>query len=201
MAADPFGPERELAGRCLSGDPAAHNLLVERFTPVLAGAIRNTLRRLGLPEPEADPGELLQDVWVSVFIDDAAALRTFRWECPLPHFLASLAVGRCVDLLRRRDLWREARSRLGETALRKDLEAGNDPSRPIEEAELRDRLGKALDRLSDRERIALRMFYWEEVPAESIAGALKIRKDSVWSLLARARDHLRQGLHLLVLFL
>ena len=51
-------------------------------------------------------------------------------------------------------------------------------------------LSKALDRLPDRERLAIHLYYLESDPVTAATSALGLSRSAYYKLLARAKDHL-----------
>src|SRR5688572_17330473 len=101
--------ERQLVDRCLSGDPEAWGEFVRSYGPLLRYAAARVLRRLGRGSDAAGLEDLTQGVLAFLADPGATPLRKFRWECPLPHFLAVVASQRCMRSLRSRQAsWEES---------------------------------------------------------------------------------------------
>ena len=65
-----------------------------------------------------------------------------------------------------------------------------DPSEDSDHAEQLDRLGAALEKLDDRERLAIHLYYLEADPVKAATGAMSLSRSGYYKLLARAREHL-----------
>ncbi len=65
-----------------------------------------------------------------------------------------------------------------------------DPSQDSEHVEQLDRLGAALEKLDDRERLAIHLYYLEADPVKAATGAMSLSRSGYYKLLARAREHL-----------
>ena len=68
------------------------------------------------------------------------------------------------------------------------------PARQLDRAELRDVVRAALDTLSERQRLAVLLCKFEEMSYTDIAAAMQLSPKAIKSLLARARDNLREVL-------
>lgn len=68
------------------------------------------------------------------------------------------------------------------------------PARQLDKAELRDVVRAALETLSERQRLAVLLCKFEEMSYADIAAAMQLSPKAIKSLLARARDNLREVL-------
>jgi len=68
--------------------------------------------------------------------------------------------------------------------------ATGDPSRDSDHAEQLDLLGTALEKLDDRERLAIHLYYLEADPVRAATAAMDLSRSGYYKLLARAREHL-----------
>ncbi len=68
--------------------------------------------------------------------------------------------------------------------------ATGDPSEDSLHAEQLDRLGAAMEKLDDRERLAIHLYYLEADPVKAATGAMSLSRSGYYKLLARAREHL-----------
>jgi len=73
-------------------------------------------------------------------------------------------------------------SRVGTTA--------GDPAGESEHAEQLERLGAAMEKLDDRERLAIHLYYLESDPVASATDALGLSRSGYYKLLGRAREQL-----------
>ena len=151
-----------------------------RYRPLL---VRAALVRL---KSAADAEEAAQRVLARLSADGGRLLASRDPRAPLEAWLSLLALREARDLARG-----EGRSRA--RALRAALPASEVPS-PLaelvrgEEAAL---LLKALPALPARDRMLLRMLYWEGFSHAQAARALGLAEGSVSPLLQRAREALK----------
>jgi RNA polymerase sigma-70 factor (ECF subfamily) len=127
-------------------------------------------------------------------------LRAWRWRrsyrpaSPFPAWLAAIAANLCRDRLRHRGRW-------GEEPLEAAEEpsdpggggpAGQQPDRPLEQAELGVMLRKAIGALAAEFRMAVILRELEGLSYEEIARAMDCSVGTVRSRLFRARQALRE---------
>ncbi len=65
-----------------------------------------------------------------------------------------------------------------------------DPAGESEHAEQLERLGAAMEKLDDRERLAIHLYYLESDPVKAATDALELSRSGYYKLLARARERL-----------
>jgi RNA polymerase sigma-70 factor (ECF subfamily) len=172
--------DEALARRAQDGDDRAFETLVRRYA---AQARRVAQSILGVPEDADDAAqEGLLAAWRHLDRYDPA--RAFR-----PWFLR-IVVNAATDLYRRR------RVRTAEPL--RDTERGRTagPDRETDRALLRDRIGRALAELSDRQRVAVTMFDLEGYSHAEIAAVLQVPEGTVRSLVFHGRRNLRRALAL-----
>lgn len=184
--------DQELVAGCLAGDQRAWNALCLRYGPPLEQAIRHTLIRIGAPSADLQVEDALQETFLELIANDAASLRSFQWECSLRTYLTAIAIRSALRPFRRHPglqrLEGEGLAFLAEAVADPAAEA---PSARLAASESHDALAKALSSLSARERLALKLFYWDSVPAEAIGKMLRLERGSgARSVLSRARQRL-----------
>jgi RNA polymerase sigma-70 factor (ECF subfamily) len=169
--------ERELVARARSGDAEAFRALVDRHRDRAYGL---ALRIVRVPS-EAE--EVAQDAFVRVW----RALPGFRGESSFGTWLHRIVARRAID---RAALVRGGRAREA------DLDAAGEPEAPerlreLDEALRARRLERLMDRLSEVQRAAMTLFYWEDRSVEDVAMRLGLPPNTVKTHLARARAVLR----------
>jgi RNA polymerase sigma factor (sigma-70 family) len=174
--------DSELVMRALRGDVAAYERLVARHADV---AFRTACVIAG---SAADAEEAAQDAFVKAH----RALGRFRIGSPWRPWLLRIVANEARN--RRRAAGRRTRW---------ELRAANDPSRglaaPSAEAAVlvaeRDAsLRAALSALADRDREAIYLRYFLDLPEAEMAAVLGCRPGTVKSRLSRALDRLRAAL-------
>jgi RNA polymerase sigma-70 factor (ECF subfamily) len=168
-----------------AGDDAAFGRLYDRHAPV----VMSLCRRHAPAEAE--------DATQETFIRAHRKLDKVESPEKLRSWLYAIARRVCSE--RRRATRRRARHEEGFAVNRAAAQRGTrpgaapaaaDPTRRSEHAEQLDRLGAALHRLDDRERLAIHLYYLEADPVKAAAAALGLSRSGYYKLLGRARDQL-----------
>ncbi len=175
--ADP--PDDELIALARDGDEQAFAGLVERHHRAVFALVVRTVGDRARAE------ELTQEVFLRVF----RGLKYFRGQARLSTWIYRIAVNVCSqDRASRRP---EIPLELPESWDRPAPDPG-EPDRQFGAIELRDRLSKALARLTPRERMLVRGHYLHDVQYDALAEALDIPLGTVKTQLFRAKAHLRK---------
>ncbi|MBC2668095.1 RNA polymerase sigma factor [Novosphingobium piscinae] len=171
--------EAALLARIARRDAAAFRTVVERY-----GAVphRIAARLLGSPVDAEDVAqEALLRLWR--LADRVTEIRS------LPGWLQSVATNLCLDRLRQR-------ARRGDAAALPEDLADTVPGADSQIAlgQTADAAQRAIARLPDRQRAAIVLTYYEELPNATAADMLDMTIKGFESLLFRARAALRQEL-------
>ena len=172
-------PYAELVARCQRGDKAAFARLVNATQSDVYNLAYSVLRDHG------EAQDMSQEVYVRVW----RALPNFRGEAKFRSWLYRITVNACLNRKRR---------------LRKQLEVVDSEdllqrlpspysSDPAKEAMRRDReefIWSVVDRLSEKYRLVITMFYRQELSYAEIADLLAIPLGTVKAHLNRARQAL-----------
>jgi RNA polymerase sigma-70 factor, ECF subfamily len=142
---------------------------------------RNTRGRCGGAEAE----EAVQETFIRAFrnlaqLDDASRFRPW---------LYAIASRVCSE--KRRAAFRRAKHE--ENAVREAMlnqPACDGEAERAERAEQLQRLGQALDQLTEQERLAVHLHYLDETPAGAAMSALGVSRSGFYKLLSRAREKL-----------
>jgi RNA polymerase sigma-70 factor (ECF subfamily) len=142
-----------------------------------------------------DAEEIVQDAFVSAY----RSLSGFRGDSRFSTWLYRIVYNLCLTTLRRR---RRRWHREGKPENR-DMDperqigiASDDPTtlEVLEEADVASLVRREVERLPDRYRIPLTMFYLEEMSYETVAGIMGQPLGTVKTNLFRARTMLRERL-------
>ena len=175
---EPGVEEAELIRRAQAGDPAAFDLLVERYTPHLYRVVR----RLASDQNEAEA--IVQEAWLRAW----RAIHRYVADRPLSPWLVRIAVNVA------RDLWRKKAplnfADLGdEKIVLPDPAPG--PEDQLTRKEALERLVRGVKKLRPEYRMVIALRYDAGLSYNDIAGALEIPLNTVRTHLRRAKSVLR----------
>lgn len=177
--------EREWIDRCRRGEREAFEPLVERYRRRVFSVVFHIVRRADQVE------DLAQEIFIKAYV----GIRSYNFQSSFGTWLARIAVNHCYDYLRRerasrvKYYWQmqEDKPRELEARLEDPGTAELDSER---RAELRDLVGKLLERAPVQDRILLVLKELEDLSVEEIAQVLKIRPGTVKVRLHRARKRM-----------
>jgi RNA polymerase sigma-70 factor (ECF subfamily) len=163
--------EDGLIGRCLEGDSAAFEPLVERYHAPL---FRVAARLLGNREEARDATQ-------TAFLKAYQALATCDRQRKFFSWIYRILVNECLNVLRARRPTQDLDGSLAAPAERADA---------VESAETRRRVRRALLQLTPEQRDVIVLRHFAEMRYEQIAAALRIPDKTVKSRLFSARQRL-----------
>jgi RNA polymerase sigma-70 factor (ECF subfamily) len=170
--------DRELVDRCQAGSDAAFRELVDTHKRMVFAVISRSM------PGRADVEGLAQEVFIRVY----RGLRSFRGDARLSTWICRIAMNVCAD----------ARQRAPREVSLDAAPAGAPPAatiasdRAFADLELRDRVAKAMARLTERSRLVLTLHYFAGRAYEEIADALNVPLGTVKTHLHRAKQELRE---------
>ncbi len=182
--------EHELIAGLARGDRAAFRELVETHKKKVYFL---ALDMVGNP---VDAEDVSQEVFLKVF----RSFDTFNRDAKLGSWLYRITYNACIDHLRKRALTPEP---MEEEALEAGFRnhpqfstprASDDPAVAAENAQLRDRIERALETVSPQEKAVFILRHHEDLALGDIAEALGLSVGSVKSYLFRAVRKLRKEL-------
>lgn len=183
--------DRELVDRCVRGEARAWEMLVERLTPAVHDAARYTLRRvLGTPRDE-DVENVVQGVFHGLCDRNAHRLRLFQGRASLKTWITSVACRFALNYIRTEKRKGALRYMSLDPSVGETLEGDRDL---LAGAEDRERLHSALDKIPSRERLILKLAYFDGLSYRSVAETMRIPLNSVSPLILRAKESLRKHL-------
>ena len=174
------------------GNRAAFEELVRQYDqPVLRLA-------LNLTRSEQDA----QDIFQEAFLRAYRNLGSFRFECSFYTWVYRIVTNLCLDHLRKKQVRKEeppvAVDKQGtEYDLldrQADERAGSNPERDLMRRELGHRIGRALERLTPRERMVFELKHYQGLKLRTIGEMLNTTEDTAKNTLFRATQKLRATL-------
>jgi RNA polymerase sigma-70 factor, ECF subfamily len=176
---------QELVRRAQAGEPAALRELIASQQTYVYSICRGIMRN------EADAADMTQDAFVRVL----RSLHTFRGETKFTTWLYRLATNVCLDELRRRGaptLTLDAGDEDSPSIEPADPDPWVQPERWASAAEDAAELQKALGKLTTPQRLALTLFYFEDLRYEDIAQVMDVPLNTVKSHIRRAKERLAE---------
>lgn len=165
-----------LLERVRDGDAEAYRVLVERHIDRAYGL---ALRILNNP---ADAEDVVQDAFVNAWLHRA------NWQAGRAKFstwLYRVIMNRCIDF---------KRSPKGSCIddVPEPMDKADDAVTTIHRQQVYDRLGAAVNRLPEQQKMAILLSYHEDMSNAEIAEVMATTVSSVESLLKRGRQRLRE---------
>ncbi|MEK7270714.1 MAG: sigma-70 family RNA polymerase sigma factor [Planctomycetota bacterium] len=183
----------DLIRRCADGDGAAWAQFVREHAGLVWRAARSVLRpRLG--PAERDSEDVVQAVFLKLFEDGRRRLKMFEEGRNFAAWLFTVARREALDWMDRHRR-RSALTPLVEpgpgSVLERMAEGGEDPLACVERSEAERRLAKGIESLPARDRLLVRLIYFDGRSYEEAAQVLGAAPGSISPWLARSRERLR----------
>ncbi|MCZ6542255.1 MAG: RNA polymerase sigma factor [Phycisphaerales bacterium] len=176
VTSDPDGIGTADLTAAQAGDHQAFGRLYDRH----AAVVLSLCRRFSLPEAE--------DATQETFIRAYRLLHKVQSPDKLRPWLYAIARRVCSE--RARSAQRRARHEEQLVLTQPAQSIAATAPEQADRAEQLQRLDDALDRLDDRERLAVHLYYLDADPVNAAASALGLSRSGYYKLLARAREHL-----------
>lgn len=180
--------DRTLISRCQAGDESAFENLVEKYQRELFHLVSWNVGHA------AEAEDIVQDILTKVYF----SLSKFDNDRPFYPWLRRVAINQCYDQLRRARRHKILKfTELSEQDMRivEKLmavpQAESAPSSPSNGEELRSLMQKILDRLPEKQRMAIVLRDFKQVPYEEMADIMRCSKQAVRLKVFRARARLR----------
>ena len=160
--------DQPLVARTQSGDAAAFDELVVKYTPRLYGLVYN------MTSNHEDTNDLLQDVFAKAY----KSIRGFRGKSSFYTWIHSIAVNMTLNFLKKRGRRFNLSLDDVDASIQNDKEfleltATSSPVREADLGELQKRLNEAMMKLSDEHRAVVTMFHIQGMPHAEISKILK----------------------------
>ncbi len=162
------------------GDTQAFREFVERHQSLVIGMVA---RMIGTADAEDVAQQVFLNVWKSA--------PRWRPEAKVTTWMLTIAKRLVFNESRRRSRARLIPQSQDEEEERDYPDASPGPDRQVLERELRDAIESAISFLPEKERLALVLRQYQEMPYDEIAVVLGMSLPAVKSLLFRARESLK----------
>ena len=133
-----------------------------------------------------DAEELVQEAFLKLWTGKARFKDAYKTQ--FKSWFTRIVINQARDELRKRA--RQKKKDLADVTL--SVEAVQ--SLELEQQETKGQVGAALKRLPDRQRMAIVLFYYSELPQKQAADVMGVSQKAFESLLSRAKGTLRQEL-------
>jgi RNA polymerase sigma-70 factor (ECF subfamily) len=184
--------ESELIREAQAGSRAAFDALVRQYE-------HQVLRlALHLTGSEHDAEDVYQDAFLKAY----RYIGNFRFECSFYTWIYRIVTNLCLDQLRRRKTRREDHAvvvdRTGDEidvlASISDNRSFSNPARELDRKQLGEKIQKALDKLTPRERMVFELKHYQGLRLRTIGEMLKTTEETAKNTLFRATKKLRAQL-------
>jgi RNA polymerase sigma factor (sigma-70 family) len=181
--------DQQLVARTQSGEAAAFDQLVVKYTPRLYGLVYN------MTSNHEDTNDLMQDVFSKAY----KAIRGFRGKSSFYTWIHSIAVNMTLNFLKKRGRRYHLSLDDVDAGVQNDKEfleltASSSPVREADLSELQKRLNEAMMKLSDEHRAVVTMFHIQGMPHAEISKILRVSEGTVRSRLFYANRQLQNYL-------
>src|SRR3989475_4330546 len=181
--------DQALVARTQSGEAAAFDQLVVKYTPRLYGLVYN------MTSNHEDTNDLLQDVFAKAY----KSIRGFRGKSSFYTWIHSIAVNMTLNFLKKRGRRFQLSLDDVDASIQNDrgfmeATATSNPVREADLSELQRRLNEAMMKLSDEHRAVVTMFHVQGMPHAEISKILRVSEGTVRSRLFYANRQLQNYL-------
>lgn len=174
------------------GDRAAFEELVRHYDQ----AVLRLAMHLTGSEHEA------QDIYQEAFLKAYRNIANFRFECSFYTWIYRIVTNLCLDHLRKRQVRKEdapvavdSEGQVYDTLDHvADGRAGSNPEHNLMSRELGNRIGRALDKLSARERMVFELKHFHGLKLRTVGEILHTTEETAKNTLFRATQKLRGAL-------
>ncbi len=187
---------KELVRRCISGDHTAWETFVDKYSRLVFHVIHKTLRARNLPYTAEDVEDIFESVFESLVEREFRLLKRFGEPFNLPAWLGIITrrhTNRYMTAHSKRSVSIEGAE--DEISIRENLpDPAAGPEQIIQKREMEEILVTLIRELPERDRIIIRLFYYEDMPHSEISKMVGVSVNTVGKALFRTREKLRENL-------
>jgi RNA polymerase sigma-70 factor (ECF subfamily) len=180
--------EHELIRAVQHGDQDAFEVLVRSYDQTVLGLAMNLLR-----SPE-DARDVYQEAFLRVYKN----IHSFRFDCSFHTWLYRIVTNLCFDYLRKRKIRKEEPAvvetgdgPLDRTYAVEEERPAGDPERRYQNHQLSQRIGRALEDLTPRERMVFELRHYQGMRLRTIGEILGTSEEAAKNCLFRATQKMR----------
>jgi RNA polymerase sigma-70 factor (ECF subfamily) len=185
--------ERKLIAECIRGNARAWEQLVDEYGQAVYDAARFTLSRVLGVTQEEDIANVYQGVLLGLCDKSFHRLRSFQSKSSFKTWITSVTTRFSLNYIRTEKRKGSLKfAQLDDSAgdLPARSEIGGGPGVPLDEQE---QLFRAIEQLPRRERLLIKLFYFDGLSYKAIAEVLKIPVNSISPLMMRAKEALKKA--------
>jgi RNA polymerase sigma-70 factor, ECF subfamily len=143
-----------------------------------------------------------QDIYQEAFLKAYKSVGNFRFECSFYTWIYRIVTNLCLDHLRKRQVRKEDSAVVTDSDGEEfslldtvsDDRAAHNPERDLMRRELGKKIGKALTRLTERERMVFELKHYQGLKLRTIGEMLNTTEETAKNTLFRATQKLRLAL-------
>jgi len=143
-----------------------------------------------------------QDIYQEAFLKAYKSVGNFRFECSFYTWIYRIVTNLCLDHLRKRQVRKEESAVVSDSDGEEfslldtvsDDRAAHNPERDLMRKELGRKIGKALTKLTERERMVFELKHYQGLKLRTIGEMLNTTEETAKNTLFRATQKLRTSL-------
>lgn len=182
--------DRKLIAECIRGNQTAWSQLVDEFGGAVHDAARFTLTRVLGASQEEDVANVVQGVFLGLCDKNFHRMRSFQGKSSFKTWITSVTTRFALNYIR-------TEKRKGSLKFAQlDDSNGDMPARsefsslPVDEQEA---LFRAIEQLPRRERLLIKLFYFDGLSYKAIADIVRVPVNSISPLMMRAKETLKKA--------
>jgi RNA polymerase sigma-70 factor (ECF subfamily) len=190
-----FEENRKFLSTCFSGDRRSAENFIRQFSGLVYRSVQYTLMAKQVSFRKQDLEDLHHSVFLKLFEHDFAKLRQFKGKngCSLASWIRLITVRTVLDQLRSKGYdalgWQNRQISLDQIPELRFDEFDIDDQ--LEKTELNRLLQDCIDRLSPRDRLFIKLHFYQEFPLSEVAEIMQLSVNTAYSLKHRAVNRLR----------
>ena len=183
--------DAQLVRALLESEPGAWDLFVARYAGFVAAVVRRILKGRGLRPAGSDVDDIVENTFVALFERNGRLLHRYDPAHRLSTYLGVIARTQTHRWLRVRKGSTDVPDEVWAESLADSQVVG--AAQGLARREALEAIREGLESLTERERLILRLFYFESQDYKVIAERLGISVNTIGSALTRARARLEQA--------
>jgi len=192
---DSFEENRELLSKCFAGDRQSAENFIRQFSSLVYRSVQYTLMAKQATFNKQDLEDLHHSVFLKLFEHRFAKLKQYKGKngCSLASWIRIITVRTVLDHLRNKGYdamgWQNRRISLDQL-----------PELRFDEFEIEDRLQTTelnrllqvcFDRLSPRDRLIIKLHFYQDFPLSEVAEIMQLSANNTYTLKHRAVQRLK----------